>query len=274
MVFNILHKLGEKYRKERIGLYRDDGLAYFENTSGPELERVRKAFTKLFKNEFSVNIVSDTNLKVVNFLDLTLNLSTGKYKPCNKPDNKPLCINVNSNHPPNIIKNLPESISQRINKLSSDKTVFNNSKKLFNDALSNSGFDHKIKFFPLTENKDRSGNKNKGQKIVWFNPPYSCNVVINIGKKILLLFDKHFPEPHKLNKVFNRNNVKASYSSTHNFASIINAHNKKILNENIRKTTCDSCDCRVKASCPLDGNCLQSTRTNKIFEKNSSYHVK
>ena len=39
----ILHKLGEKYGKERIGLYRDDGLACFENTSGPELERVRKA---------------------------------------------------------------------------------------------------------------------------------------------------------------------------------------------------------------------------------------
>ena len=63
------------------------------------------------------------------------------------------------------LKNLPESISQRINKLSSDKTVFNNSKKLFNNALSNSEFDHKIKFYPLTENKDRSRNKNRGRKI-------------------------------------------------------------------------------------------------------------
>ena len=35
----ILHKLGVKYGKERIGLYRDDGLACFENTSGPEAER-------------------------------------------------------------------------------------------------------------------------------------------------------------------------------------------------------------------------------------------
>ena len=158
--------------------------------------------------------------------------------------------------------------------MSSDKTVFNNSKKLFNNALSNSEFDHKIKFYPLTENKDRSRNKNRGRKIEWFNPPYSCNVVINIGKKILLLLDKHFPKPHKLNKVFNRNNVKVSYSSMLNFVSIINAHNKKILNENIGKTTCDSCKCRVKASCPLDSNCLQSTSTDKIFEKNSSFYVK
>ena len=35
------------------------------------------------------------------------------------------------------------------------------------------------------------------------------------------------------------------------FANIINAHNKK--------TTCESCNFRVKVSCPLDGNCVQSS---------------
>ena len=166
---------------------------------------------------------------------------------------------MNSKHPPNIIKNLPESIRRPINKLSSDKTVFNKSKELFNNTLSNSGLDHKIKFKPLTENKDRSRNKNRGQKIVWFKPPYSCNVATNIGQKFLLLLDKHFPKPRKLSKVFNRNNVKVSYSFMPNFAGIINAHNKKILNQNIAKTTCESCHCRVKASCPLDGNFLQTS---------------
>ena len=124
----ILHNLGEKYRKERISLYRDDGLACLLWTSAPEAERIRKSVIKLFKNEFSVNIVSETNLKVVNFVYSTLTLSTGKYEPYSKPDNKPLNINVNSNHPPTIVKNLAESISRRINKLSSDKTVFNNFK--------------------------------------------------------------------------------------------------------------------------------------------------
>ena len=154
----ILHKLGKKYGKERISLYSDDGLACFENISHREAERIRKAFIKLFKNEFSLNIVSETNLKVVNCLDLTLNLSTGKYKPYNKPDNKPLYVSVNSNHPPHIIKNLPETISKHI-KLLSDKTVFNNSKQLFNNTLSTCGFDHKIMFQPLNENKDHSCNK-------------------------------------------------------------------------------------------------------------------
>ena len=143
--------------------------------------------------------------------------------------------------------------------MSSDKTVFNNSKELFNNALSSSGFDHKIKFQPLTENKDRSRNKNRGRKTVWFNPPCSCNVATNIGKKFLLLLDKHFLKADKLSKVFNRNNVKVSYSSMPNFPSIINSHTKKIFNENIAKPTSASYNCRVKVSCPLDGSCLQSS---------------
>ena len=90
----ILHKLGKKYGKERISLYSDDGLACFENISHREAEKIRKAFIKLFKNEFSLNIVSETNLKVVSFLDLTINLTTGNYKPYNKPDNKSIYTNM------------------------------------------------------------------------------------------------------------------------------------------------------------------------------------
>ena len=124
----ILHKLSEKYGKERIGQYRDDGLACVDNTSGSEREEIRKVFIKIFKNEFSMN---ETNLKVASLLDLTLNLSTHKNKLYNKPDTKPLYISVNSNHPSNIIKNLSGSISRRINKLPFDKTVF----KSFNNAI-------------------------------------------------------------------------------------------------------------------------------------------
>ena len=61
---------------------------------------------------------------------------------------------------PNIIKNLPESISRRINKLSSDKSVFDNTKDLQNNALSSSGFKDKIKFNPVSD-KNISRNKNR-----------------------------------------------------------------------------------------------------------------
>ena len=86
----ILHILRAKYRKHRIGLYRDDGLACFGYTSGPQTDRIRKDFIKIFKEDFNLSITCETNLKAVNFLDVTLNLRTGKYKPYNKPDNNPL----------------------------------------------------------------------------------------------------------------------------------------------------------------------------------------
>ena len=45
----ILHILGENYRKHRIGLYHDDGLACFGYTSGSQAERIRKDIIKVFK---------------------------------------------------------------------------------------------------------------------------------------------------------------------------------------------------------------------------------
>ena len=138
--------MGEKYGKLRIGLYRDDGLACFGYTSGPQAGRIRKDFIKIFKEDFDLNITCETNLKAVNFLDVTRNLTTGKYQPYNKPDNNPLYINILSNHPPNIIKNLPDNISKRINTLSADETTFNKSKDLYNNVLAERGFKHMITF--------------------------------------------------------------------------------------------------------------------------------
>ena len=57
----------------------------------------------------------EVNLKAFNFLDIIPNLTTGKYQPYNKPDINPLYINILYNHPPNIIKNLPDNMYKRIN---------------------------------------------------------------------------------------------------------------------------------------------------------------
>ena len=190
-----LHVLGAKYGKNNHGIYRDDGLAYFENMNGSQADRIRKDFIAIFKNEFQLKIVCNTNLKIVNFLDVTFDLTTGKYKPYNKLGNIPLYINVKPNHPPNIIKNLDDSISCRIDKLSSDNNVFENSKDIYN-ALFNSGFKQKIKFDPNFGNNN-SQNKNRKRNIIWFNPPYSNNISTNIGKIFLTILDKHFPKSHR-----------------------------------------------------------------------------
>ena len=41
---------------------RDDGLACFENISGPQADQIRKDFIKIFRKEFQLSIVCETNL--------------------------------------------------------------------------------------------------------------------------------------------------------------------------------------------------------------------
>ena len=51
----ILHQLSRIYIKNDIGLYRDDGLAVFRNTSGPHAEKIKKHFQNIFhKNNLSI----------------------------------------------------------------------------------------------------------------------------------------------------------------------------------------------------------------------------
>ena len=38
-----------------------------------------------------------------------------------------------------------------------------------------------------------------------------------------------FPRQHKFNMIFNKNNVKVSYSCMPNIKSVINVHNKRVL---------------------------------------------
>ena len=63
--------------------------------------------------------------------------------------------------------------------------------------------------------------------IVWFNPPFSKNVATKIGRYFLNLLDKHFPQDHKFHKIFNRNNIKVSYSCMPNIKSAINSPTEK-----------------------------------------------
>ena len=73
----LLYKLSLKYNKNNIGICRDDGLAIFKNISGPKSENVKSDIQKLFK-ENELDIIIQCNLKTVNYLDVTLNLTKKK----------------------------------------------------------------------------------------------------------------------------------------------------------------------------------------------------
>ena len=90
----MLNKIREKYNKNDINLYRDDGPTVFKNISGPESECIKRNFQALFKKCGLEIIIAECNKKVVDYLDVTFNLKDGTYKPYHKPDTKIFYINV------------------------------------------------------------------------------------------------------------------------------------------------------------------------------------
>lgn len=119
-----------------MGLYRDDGLLILHNINGQQIDCVRKNIIQIFKNIFIGYLIDiETNLKTVNFLDITFNLNNGTLRPYEKPNDSLLDITRSSNHPLRIIKQLPKIISYRLSKKSSNEEVFNESKEEFENAL-------------------------------------------------------------------------------------------------------------------------------------------
>ena len=69
---HLLNQLPEDIRKQ-IGLYRDDGLGAFQQTP-KEIERIKKVICKVFSSD-GLKITIEANKKIVNFLDVALNLN-------------------------------------------------------------------------------------------------------------------------------------------------------------------------------------------------------
>ena len=77
----MLNKLSQKFRNNgNIGLYRDDGLAAFRNMGPRTADRIRQQFSEIFHQE-GLKITVTANMKIINFLDITLKLLNGKFYP-------------------------------------------------------------------------------------------------------------------------------------------------------------------------------------------------
>ena len=113
-----------------------------------------------------LEIIIEYNKKVADFLDVTLNFKDGTYKPYQKPDIKVSYINVQSNHPPNIIKQLPKTIEQRLSNNSSNETIFNEAAQLYEKALTEAGYDVKLKYNPNKKTKKQKKEQNMVQSII------------------------------------------------------------------------------------------------------------
>ena len=129
-------------------------MTVFKNKSGPQAQRIKKDFQKIFR-ESDLNIGIKRNLKIVDYLDITLNLLNGTYQPFSKPNNE-------------------------INYIHNNEKSFNESRPIYQEALKKSGYDYKLKY-----QKNTSTTNSKQQRkrnIIWFNPPYSMNAATNVGR--------------------------------------------------------------------------------------------
>ena len=231
------------------GLYRDDGLIMLEKCPGPRRDKVIKDLHKLYKSH-GLKITIASSGPVANYLDVTMDLSDGSYRPYRKPNDTPVYINAASNHPPSILKHIPRMVERRLQSVSSDKSVFNEAKPPYEEALKRSGFDTTLVY---EDSNKTTGRRRRKRQIIWFNPPYCQSIETNVARKFLILVDKHFPPNHHLRKIFNRNTLKVSYSCMPNIDSTIKSHNNRLISNGADERTCN---CRKNNACPVEGHCL------------------
>ena len=247
-----------------FGSYRDDGLG-ISKASPRQTELIQKDLCGIFRN-CGLKITIKANKKTVNFLDVTLNLSNGKYMVYTKPENIPLYVNKKSNYPLPIIENIPKSINKRLSEISIDEHSLNEAAPLYQKALDDSGYNRQLAFTPSITHSSSSTRRNRHRNIIWYNPPFSKNVATNVGQTFLKILDEEFPESHVLQKIFNRNTVKISYCCMPNLKQKIDGNNKSMLLKTTTPPVLKACNCRIPADCPMAGNCLIQCISSMVYQ--------
>ena len=115
--------------------------------------------------------------------------------------------------------------------------------------------------------------RHRGRNIICFNSPFSSNVKTNVGTLFSNLLQKHFPRHYKYNKLFNKNNVKISYSCMPNMKSVIQNHNTNLLSNHTTTIAARSWSCRQKLECPLNNKCLAETLVYKATVSQTSSEI-
>ena len=200
--------------------------------------------------DLGFQIEIETNLKEVNFLDVTFNLNPGLYKHYKKPNEQLLYVTTSSDHPPQVIKQLPNFINRKRIENSSNKAVFDASRNEYEEPLLKSGCKSNLEL--QKEISSEKKNRQRRRNIIWFNPPFSQTVKTNVARLFLRLLDKHFPRSHILRILFNRNTIKVSFSCMESIAQILKKYNQQISSR--KGKPIPSCNCKNKDECPMNGN--------------------
>ena len=165
-----------------LGLYRDDSLGV-TNLKGRPLEAKRQQIQEIFRQS-GLRVTITSNLVATDFLDIFFDLRSETHRVFTKEGDIPSYVHSQSNHPPNVLKNIGPAVNKRLAMLSANKDLFDKAKPLYQDALKKSKFDHNLEFKEELEDGQKKRRKRK-RRTIWWNPPYSMNVTtINAGSLI------------------------------------------------------------------------------------------
>ena len=118
----LIHYITEVERiipKEDFGTFRDDFLGIVGANRATN-ERTKKKLIKAFE-KFGLKIIIEMNLTNINFLDVTMNLPNGSYKPYIKPNCNVRYVHSKSDHWNLILKQIPHGIESRLNSISNNE---------------------------------------------------------------------------------------------------------------------------------------------------------
>ena len=141
------------------GLYHDDCLIIVDKSTPMKCDGIRKRLYKLF-DEFGFRLDIRTDLKITDYLDVTLNLYSGTVSPFRKRNQDLRYVNRGSNHPTQVFKHVPKGIEHRLSNNSTNKEIFERSKQEYEEALKNDGYRINLEYRDREEsNTQKRGNR-------------------------------------------------------------------------------------------------------------------
>ena len=152
-----------------LGLYRDDGLGV-TNLRGRALEAKRQQIQQIFR-ESGLRVTITSNLEATDFLDIFLNLRSETYRVFTKEGDVPSYVHSQSNHPPNVLKNIGPAVNKRLSMLSANGDLFDQAKPLYQDALKKSKHEHDLKFNEEEPVVEEGQRKKRRREVIYWNPP-------------------------------------------------------------------------------------------------------
>ena len=109
---------------------------------------------------------------------------------------------VTTNHPKNILENIPLAVNKRLSSISSNKEFFDQAALPYQAALEASGYTHNLEFDPNVTN---TGIKtNRARRVTRFNPRFHPQSQLTLGGKFLKIVDECYPPNSPLRNIFNR----------------------------------------------------------------------